>query len=219
MTGAELGQVLGEVAVLLQQGAGDRRSAFHTPVVATSDADARIMVLRQFDAAAWLLRFHTDARSTKCAVIAAQPQIGLVFYDPAARVQIRARGQARIVSDGPKVDAAWDASSAFARRCYLAEAAPGAVVPVAVSGLPPEAEGVRPSEAMLVPARRNFALMLVELDRIDWLHLAHDGHRRAQLARSGADMDWLGLWGVPSRTRAGPSRRTPSGISGSASCS
>ena len=76
----------------------DRRSPMHTPVVATADADARVMVLRHF--APWSLRFHTDTRAPKVAVIERNPQIGVLFYDKAEKVQIRVRGQARVESEG-----------------------------------------------------------------------------------------------------------------------
>ena len=63
----------------LTEGANSRHSPMHTPVVATADADARVMVLRAFDERDWTLRFHTDARSPKTATIATDPRIG-VFW-------------------------------------------------------------------------------------------------------------------------------------------
>ena len=73
-----LDEVRTDIAARLSAGANDRRSAMHSPVVATADADARVMVLRAFDADSWLLRFHTDARSPKVAVIEADPRIGVL---------------------------------------------------------------------------------------------------------------------------------------------
>ena len=81
----------------LARAASDRRSAMHTPVVATADADARVMVLRAFEP--WTLRFHTDVRAPKVAVIEAEPRIGVLFYDKAEKVQIRVRGVGRIERD------------------------------------------------------------------------------------------------------------------------
>ena len=134
------------------------------------------------------MRFHTDARAPKAQLIGAGAPVGVLFYDREARLQIRCHGEGRIEREGAAVDAAWSASSAFARRCYLGDA-PGELSDEATSGLPAEVEGRVPEEGLLAPARANFALLLVRVDRFDWLHLAHDGHRRARFDGEGAR--WL----------------------------
>ncbi|WP_435418090.1 flavin-binding protein [Parerythrobacter aurantius] len=174
--------------------ANDRRSAMHTPVVATADADARIMVLREFDPATATLRFHTDLRAPKAGVIGEGAPVGVLFYDREAKVQIRTRGHGRICADGPVVDAAWSTGTNFARRCYLG-AGPGTVADGPTSGLPPEFEGHEPDDLQLVPARANFAVLLVTLEELDWFTLAHTGHRRAQFVRT--DGCWQGRWVTP----------------------
>jgi 3-hydroxyisobutyrate dehydrogenase len=174
----------------------DRKSPMHAPVIVTADVDARVMVLRAFDAQGWRLRLHTDSRAPKAGVIAADPRVAVLFYDKAAKVQIRARGTGEILRAGAEVDAAWNASTRFARRCYLGEG-PGAGSDAPTSGLPPEFEGVEPDEAQLVPARENFALLRITLTALDWLYLAHTGHVRAQFARDGDDAAWAGRWVSP----------------------
>jgi len=176
----------------------DRKSPLHTPVIVTADVDARVMVLRAFDSAAWALRLHTDTRAPKAAAIAADPRVAVLFFDKGAKIQIRARGMGEILHTGPEVDAAWNAGTRFARRCYLGEG-PGAGSDVPTSGLPPAFEGVEPDEAQLVPARENFALLRITLTALDWLHLAHTGHARAQFTRSeGAGAaGWAGRWVSP----------------------
>lgn len=57
------------------------------------------------------------------------------------------------------------------------------------SGLPEQFEGVEPGDAELLPARGNFALLLVEVAEIDWFSLAHTGHRRALVTRDGGQ--WI----------------------------
>lgn len=183
-----------EIEHRLAEAARDRRSAMHTPVVATADADARVMVLRAFDPATMTLRFHTDSRAPKTGVIGESAPVGVLFYDREAAVQIRTRGTGRIVADGALVDAAWAQSTNFARRCYLGEG-PGSVAEGPSSGLPPAFEGVEPSDAELIPARENFALLLVILQELDWFSLAHTGHCRALFVRDGAG--WHGRWLTP----------------------
>lgn len=181
----------------LIRAARDRKSPMHAPVIVTGDVDARVMVLRAFDTSSWTLRLHTDARSPKAQVVAADSRVAVLFYDQGAKVQIRARGMGAIVTSGPEVDAAWLASTNFARRCYLGEG-PGAVSDGPASGLPPEFEGVEPDDAQLIPARDNFALLLITITSLDWLYLSHTGHVRAQFARAGdADAVWEGRWVTP----------------------
>lgn len=180
-----LAAVRTDIDARLAQAARDWQCPMHTPVIATADADARVMVLRHFDPAAKVLRFHTDARAPKAGVIGEGAPVGVLFYDQPQKVQIRCRGTGRIVRTGAEVDAAWLASSRFARRCYLGEG-PGSATPVASSGLPAAFEGVEPGEADLIPARANFALLLVEVTSFDWFRLAHTGHSRAVFDQDGA---------------------------------
>jgi len=185
-----LDNIRDDIARRLNEGATSRKSAMHTPVVATADADARVMVLRTFDRVGWTLRFHTDARSPKCEVICDGAPVGLLFYDREAKIQIRCRGTGRIERDTPLVDEAWAASTNFARRCYLGEG-PGAVSDTPTSGLPVQFEGVEPTDAELETARENFAVLLVELETADWFHLAHDGHRRAIINLASGEGRWV----------------------------
>lgn len=194
---ATLDAVLADAAAHLTRAARDRKSPMHVPVVGTGDGDLRMMVLRACDPEIGLLRFHTDARSAKTATIAADGMASVLAFDPDAKIQLRLRGPARIETAGPVADAAWAAASEYARRCYLAVGAPGSPTDQPRSGLPEEVEGIRPSEEQLLPARDNFAVLLIEPTSLDWLYLAHDGHRRAQFARSGLGQDWQGTWVIP----------------------
>lgn len=178
----------------LARAARDRKCALHAPVVISAPADARVMVLRAFDQAGAVLRFHTDARAPKVAAIADDPRMGVLFYDKSAKVQIRVRGTGRIEAAGPVADEAWLASTNFARRCYLGEG-PGGVSQGPTSGLPAEFEGVEPDEEQLIPARENFAVLLIDVAEVDWLYLAHTGHVRAQFTRTGEN--WEGRWVTP----------------------
>ncbi|MHA7818904.1 MAG: flavin-binding protein [Erythrobacter sp.] len=191
---SSLEDVRRDIGSRLASAASDRNDPMHVPVVVTSDVDARGMVLREFDESMWTLRFHTDARAPKVAAIAADARMAVLFYDKAAKVQIRARGIGRVLTDAPAAQAAWEASTNFARRCYLGQG-PGAVSEAPTSGLPREFEGHEPSDAQLVPARSNFAVLLVELAELDWFYLAHSGHSRARFRRTGEE--WQGGWVAP----------------------
>ncbi|WP_155805945.1 flavin-binding protein [Erythrobacter litoralis] len=181
-----------DIATRLNRAVKDRRSPMHTPAVATADADIRIMVLRAYDRETQSLRFHTDIRAPKSRVIGDGAPVGVLFYDKGAKIQIRCRGEGRIEQDSEIADAAWASSTNFARRCYLGDG-PGAPSEAATSGLPPELEGVQPEDDQILPARENFAVLLVKVEQFDWLFLAHTGHMRAQFQGplDGATARWV----------------------------
>ncbi|TRD10501.1 flavin-binding protein [Erythrobacter insulae] len=172
----------------------DRKVPMHTPSVVTADVDARTMVLREFDARAFTLRFHTDTRAPKVATIDADPRMAVLFYDKGAKVQIRVRGQGKVLRDAPVTEAAWDAGNNFARRCYLGDG-PGTASDMPTSGLPSQFEGVEPTDEEVVVGRPNFSVLLITLEEIDWFYLAHTGHVRAQFTRGGDS--WEGRWVSP----------------------
>lgn len=188
--------ILAHAWSLLVRGGADRKSPVHTPVVASVDAhglpQARVMVLRKADAASGTLRFHTDARSPKVAQLDGQP-VSVLAYHAGEQVQVRISGTARIAR-GDDAEALWNQSTLFARRCYLAEQAPGTAMPGPASGLPAWIEGQQPSAEQIEPAQENFAVLWIDVTAIDWLHLANSGHRRARFC---ADDGWAGAWVAP----------------------
>lgn len=190
--------ILDDIWKRLGRGAADRRSAFHTPAVGSTDAQGsvqqRVMVLRKVDRATATLRFHTDVRSAKVSQMA-DARVAVLGYDAGAKVQIRAEGTAALLTEGPDVEAAWAATTPSGRRSYLTILAPGTVSDVPSSGLP-DAIAVRmPTLDETLPGRANFGLLVVTLDRLEWLHLAHEGHRRAAFRCEGDD--WRGAWLIP----------------------
>lgn len=195
----DLDASLAHAWALLRRGAKDRRSAFHTPTVATTDAhgcpDARIMVLREVDTATARLRFHTDARSDKVAHIGQGAPVTVLAYDPGAHIQLRLRGTASVDTNSPARLAAWERTSLYGRRCYLGDIGPGSDSFVATSGLPADVEGIEPSAARAEPGLAHLALLWVTVTRIEWLFLAHHGHRRARFEADGAN--WVGRWLIP----------------------
>jgi len=179
----------------LVRGKADRKSPWHTPVVGTADGALRVMVLRHVDAVAGALRFHTDARAPKATAVGASARVNILFYDAGAKLQLRCSGVGRIAADGGMADAAWAASAPSSRRCYLAPTAPSSRTDAPTSGLPADYDARLPTMAESEAGRGNFAALTIMLDRIDWLYLAHDGHRRALFERQSDQ--WAGCWLVP----------------------
>lgn len=177
----------------------DRRSPWHTPVVATTTAEgeprARVMVLRAVEVDSGRFRLHTDARAAKVAELAASPRAALLFYDAGARLQLRVEGRAWIETGTGLAEAAWAATRPFSRRCYTAPVAPGTESDQPTSGLPAELETREPSLAESEAGRPNFAILRVEAERLEFLHLAVTGHRRGRFDRDGTG--WTGRWLIP----------------------
>jgi pyridoxamine 5'-phosphate oxidase len=194
-----LDAVQADIWMRLVRGGADRRSAFHTPAVASIDADGmpqqRVMVLRKCVAADATMRFHTDLRSVKVNEIGDSARVSVLGYDATAKIQIRASGRGIISDSGEIADAAWAASSPSSRRCYLTRYAPGSMTDKPISGLPASLEARVPERSETEAGRANFAVLMVTLDTLEWLYLAHDGHVRARFACE--DGVWKGKWLIP----------------------
>jgi hypothetical protein len=196
----------------LEAAAEDRHSPWHTMVVASADAEAapdlRTVVLRGCVPAARSLRFHTDRRSAKIPVFGANPRAAFLFYDPVSKIQLRARGRIALVTEGSLFDQVWAATAAMSRRCYLTDPAPGTPADRPMTGLAGDLGARRPSAAESEAGRAHFTLALAAIDALDWLHLAADGHRRAQFfwqgegeglaaAEAALPGGWRGGWVAP----------------------
>jgi len=186
---------------LIEPGASKRTSPAHTPVVGSVDASGiaqlRVMVLREANRDTRILRFHTDSRSIKIIDFQNDNRVSILMYDPTEKLQLRLFGTAHIETDGLAVDSAWIESTTFARRCYLADSAPGSVSDAPTSGLPAWIEGQQPSEDQLTVARANFAILWCQVEELEWLYLANSGHRRARWTWDDRLQIWSGRWLVP----------------------
>ena len=178
---------LQEAFRLLADAVPNRRSAFHTPTIASLDdtgaPSLRTVVLRGFDADARSLRFHTDRRSDKARGIARDPRVMMHFYDAALHIQLRVAGRATLHLDDAVADAAWEASRSSSRMCYAAPDASGAIVPG-----PPAA----PKDSEI--GRPHFAAVVIGFYKLEWLWLAAAGHQRARFIWDEAghlSADWI----------------------------
>lgn len=190
-----LDAVLDQAWHLLIEGAARRHSPFHQGVLANlgvQGPDARYVVLRRAERETARLAFHSDRRSPKIRQLQNDPRASWCFFGEG--VQLRLAGLAAPLFEGEPVDAAWQCTSAFGRRCYTVGSAPGAELSEAGSGLPEDALRAGLEPALNALGREHFCLVGFQLERIDWLHLAHSGHRRAQFEAADS---WQGRWVQP----------------------
>lgn len=180
---------------MIGRGVHDRRSAFHTPVLATHSAagpQARVLVLRAADAATRILTFHSDTRSSKFTELAQDNRVALTFYDAARKTQIRCNGTASLHANDALSIKRWQAARPSSLRCYLG-AQPGAMSSTPTSGLPAYVEGKEPTLDELHGAIAYFAVLNVKVDQLEWLYLHTLGQRRAAFSWPAGEcvMTWL----------------------------
>ncbi|MDR3100313.1 MAG: pyridoxamine 5'-phosphate oxidase family protein [Paraburkholderia sp.] len=193
-------EIVGCVWSMLSAGAnaGARVAAARSPFTllqaATVGLDGaprvRTIVLRGASEEKSTLTFHTDVRSEKVAELEKDSRIALVGCDLNAGIQIRLEGVARLAASVEERLALWSISRPHSLIVYRAARTPG--TPIA---LPQEAHvaSARPADSMA--GFENFCLVTVDVQKIDYLDLSPDGHKRAQFSRrNGA---WQGGWVAP----------------------
>ena len=81
----------------------------------------------------------------------------------------------------------------MSRQCYLGDKAPGSDVAEATSGLSEIIENFNYSKEESELGYKNFCVIEVLIQSIDWLYLAAKGHRRAffLLKNNSLEKKWL----------------------------
>lgn len=182
---------LAEAWRLIEEGVGNRRSPFHTPVVATCGLDgspqSRIVVLRDCDRHARTLRFHSDRRCQKVAQLGRDARASMLFFDPVAKIQLRVLGAASIHHDDAVSSAAWSNTRSFSRICYRVQPGPG--TPIEAPSDPEFQDGGEDDDG----GRDMFCAVMLSIHAIEWLFLAHQGNRRLMFDwREGSlETTWL----------------------------
>jgi pyridoxamine 5'-phosphate oxidase len=174
----------------------DRDHPFRTPVVLSIDEQGypsgRVLTLRAIDPDSHWLRFHIDQRSPKFQHWQARPIVSAVFYDKAAKWQIRVRGVAQLHANDAIARDAWERSHPMCQRTYLSDAAPG--TPLDWDDNSTFADHLMrqrptPQEAELGFSR--FAVLLCRIADMDSLHLAGTGHQRFHIDAPSAEIHRL----------------------------
>jgi pyridoxamine 5'-phosphate oxidase len=173
-------------------GAGNRRHAFRTPVVMSMDEEGypngRVLTLREANAEGSYLRFHLDRRSPKFAHWTRQPVAAAVFYDAAARWQIRVKALAELHSHDEVAREAWNAGHPMSKRTYLTDVPPGGEVDWDDESTYPEGlELRRPTEEESEAGYQNFAVLLCRVLDLDSLRLRKQGHQRIHIVESSRE--------------------------------
>ena len=179
----ELAAFINHAWAQLTRATKDRKHPFHLITAATIDEQClpslRTVVLRHADQDTRTLRFHTDARSPKTTHITSNARLAILAYDTKHKLQIRINATARVERNTPEADRAWSNTKLMSRRCYLAPSPPSQQTEHWDPNLPHQFITTNPTEPESQPGRENFAIVVATAQRLDVLHIAHDGHRRA----------------------------------------
>lgn len=156
----------------------DKHHEWRVPTLASVGLDgwpqARTVVLRHADPTTHQLHIYTDRRSPKVGELLLRPEATLVFWSRRKSWQLRVQVRVAVEQSGKAVEVAWlRVSQTAAASDYLAEQPPGA--PLGQSGT------VLPSHQL--------AVLVAEVQTMDWLELSRSGHRRARIDPSG--LTWL----------------------------
>jgi hypothetical protein len=165
----------------LQEAVSQRGHGWRHAVLATVDAqgrpDARTVVLRDVQMHAREIVFYTDARSPKVEDLRRQAQASLVLWSPELGWQLRIAAVCQVETSGLAVLSRWaKLKMTRAAQDYLAPQAPGSALPS--------------PEPLERDTRAHFAVVTASVQKMDWLELRPEGHRRAAFALGQAPQ-WL----------------------------
>ena len=160
----------------------------------------RTVVLRGADPEGRMIRIHTDRRSAKIAEIGANPAVSVLCYDRPGGLQIRMEGRALVSAGGARAAAFWRAAHPGTKPGYRAPYAPGTPMRDPHDANPPQDrdddgtdDGGTDGDG--TDGFGNFAVIEVNVTRLDWLCLSGPAHRRAVF--DWRDRAWQGTWVSP----------------------
>ena len=181
---------------LLEEGLANRDASFHIPVFICGDdtnIDGRMVVLRGANRKDKNLWFHTDIRSKKIKSLKNKPIGSLLFYDKEEKIQLRITGKTKVNYKNNITKKSWDKTPHMSRQCYLGNESPGSESLFPTSGLSEEIDNHKYSIEESEVGYKNFCVIEIFIESIEWLYLAAKGHRRAYFAlkNSSVEKKWL----------------------------
>ena len=182
------------------KGVKDRKSNFHYTTLCTvnekQEPQGRTVILRGFESETYNLTIHSDYRAKKIEEIKKNKNVSLIFYDEKKKIQIRLRGDATINQSKKN---SWVKLSPWSRRCYLSYISPGSETSMPTSGFSEKFSEDAPTLEESETGLKNFSVIDVSINEIEWLYLASQGHRRIlfKLIRSKENIEVLSKWLAP----------------------
>ncbi len=177
-----LDKVYSKIWKLLNFGLQNRDAPFHIPIFICGDEnkfDGRIVVMRGVDQKENKIWFHSDIRSEKIKKLKSRSEGVLLFYNKDEKIQLRIFGNTKINYQNDITKRSWLKTAHMSRQCYLGDKAPGSNVSFPTSGLSENVDNLKYTIEQSEVGYKNFCVVEVFINSIEWLYLAAKGHRRA----------------------------------------
>jgi len=170
----DLDQTLNSADLILSDAVANATTLFHTPVVSSingKEVVSRVMVLREFNLANKIMRFHTDYRAAKIKHFTKNNNVSVIGYDPNLKIQIKLQGRIRVHYDDEVAESAWKESNGRSKKCYSVKG--GSTKKI----LEPSEYDIQDFE--VEDGYKNFSVLIFNFHSLEFLHLKSSGHRRA----------------------------------------
>ena len=171
---SELEQTLNSADLILSDAVANATTLFHTPVVSSingKEVVSRVMVLREFNLANKIMRFHTDHRAAKIKHFTENNNVSVIGYDPDLKIQIKLQGKIRVHYEDEVAELAWKESNGRSKKCYSIKG--GSTKKI----LEPSEYDIQDFE--VEDGYKNFSVLIFNFHSLEFLHLKSSGHRRA----------------------------------------
>lgn len=147
----------------------DKRHPFRSMVLATHAEfpELRTVIKRNFDVHSRVITFYTDRRTPKCEQIQADSKVGLLFYHPKKKIQLRVYGQATILSDDTTEDhkAVAQATNSKSKSDYMTTLTPGSLLN---------------GNHIIYGDELHLAVVQILISEMDIVLLSNQGHQRSR---------------------------------------
>jgi len=170
----DLDQTLKSADLILSDAVANATILFHTPVVSSikgKEVVSRVMVLREFNLANKMMRFHTDYRAAKIKQFTENNSVSVIGYDPDLKIQIKLQGKIRVHYNDEVTELAWKESNGRSKKCYSVKG--GSTKKI----LEPSEYDIQDFE--VEDGYKNFSVLIFHFYSLEFLHLKSSGHRRA----------------------------------------
>ena len=168
----------------LSEGVKNRKSDFRTFTLCSHGIypTGRTVVLRGYDSLTNILTFHTNSHADKIKDINENPYVCCVFYSKSLKIQIRCFGYAEINHKNTRSIASWNNMNDMSKECYFQNPPPGTQIKSYNDF----------SKTIFSSVSDNFCVVDVKLEKLDWLFLKREGHRRANIFINNKESDtWV----------------------------
>jgi len=152
-------------------------------VSARGTPEIRHLVCRQIEAEQKTLCFWTDIRSPKIESIKNNDAVAFSIYNDQKKRQISGNGHVRLHHKDKVTLATWEQATAYSKSAYM-RMHPGQKIDVRLAGNLMTGSVI--TDETTQPGYENFAVMVVQISDLDYLHLERLGNSRARFRYDNA---------------------------------